>query len=93
MVQVTFFSTSKPVIDQKTDAYPEIISNSIESKMKKLDPKADISCTTHIKDGLAIIAGEVKTESSIDASKVVRKTVNQLFKKGSLYPESWKNIK
>jgi S-adenosylmethionine synthetase len=93
MVQVTFFSTSKPVIDQKTDAYPEIISNSIESKMKKLDPQADVSCTTHIRDGLAIIAGEVKAEASVDASKVVRKTVNQLFNKGSLYPESWKNTK
>jgi len=93
MVQVTFFSTSKPVIDQNTDTYPEIISNSIEQKMKKLDPKAGVSCTTHIKNGLAIIAGEVEADPSIDASKVVRKTVNQLFKKGSLYPESWKNIK
>lgn len=88
MVQVTFFSTSKPVIDQKTDTYPEIISNSIEKELKKLDPNADVSCTTHIKKGLAIIAGEVEANSSLDASKIVRKTVNQLFRKDSLYPKT-----
>jgi S-adenosylmethionine synthetase len=88
MVQVTFFSTSKPVIDQKTDAYPEIISNSIEKEMKKQDPDASVSCTTHIKKGLAIIAGEIEAESSVDASKIVRKTVNRLFENGSLYHET-----
>ena len=86
MAQITFFSTSKPVIDQKTDAYPEIISNSIEKEMKKQDPDADVSCTTHIKKGLAIIAGEIEADSSVDASKIVRKTVNRLFEKESLNP-------
>ena len=88
MVQVTFFSTSKPVIDKKTDAYPEIISNSIEKEVKKLDPDADVSCTTHIKNGLAIIAGEVEADATVDASNVVRNTVNQLFKKDSLHPKA-----
>jgi len=88
MVQVTFFSTSKPVIDKKTDAYPEIISNSIEKEVQNIDPDAQVNCTTHIKNGLAIIAGEVEADASIDASKVVRKTVNRLFKKDSLHPRS-----
>jgi len=88
MVQVTFFSTSKPVIDQKTDTYPEIISNRIEKAMKKLDPNAGVNCTTHIKRGLAIIAGEVKADASLDTSNIVRKTVNQLFDKDSLYPKT-----
>ena len=78
MVQVTFFSTSKLVIDQKTDAYPEIISSSIEKEMKKMDPDAGVNCTTLIKKRLAIIAGEIEADSSIDASKIVRKTVNRL---------------
>ncbi|MEN8245277.1 MAG: S-adenosylmethionine synthetase N-terminal domain-containing protein [Thermodesulfobacteriota bacterium] len=84
MVRVTFFSTSKPVIGQKTDTYPEIISNSIEKEMQRLDPDAGVSCATQINNGLAIIAGEIKADSSIDASKVVRKTINRLFKKNSL---------
>ena len=86
MVQVTFFSTSKPVVDAKTDAYPEIISNSIEKEMQNMDPDAEVSCTTHIKNDMAIIAGEIEADSSIDASKVVRQTINGLFKKKSLYP-------
>lgn len=88
MVQITFFSTSKPVIDRKTDAYPEIISNSIEKEVQNIDPDAQVKCTTHIKNGLAIIAGEVAADASIDASKVVRKTVNRLFKKDSLHPKA-----
>jgi S-adenosylmethionine synthetase len=84
MVQVTFFSTSKPVTDQKTDTYSDIISNSIEKEVKKLDPDAGVSCTTHIENGLAIIAGEVEADASIDASKIVRKTVNRIFEDGSL---------
>ena len=82
MVQVTFFSTSKPVVDQKTDAYPEIISNSIEKEMQNMDPDAEINCTTHIKNDMAIIAGEIEADPSIDTSKVVRKTINKLAECG-----------
>ncbi|MGD8290609.1 MAG: S-adenosylmethionine synthetase N-terminal domain-containing protein [Desulfobacterales bacterium] len=88
MVQVTFFFTSKPVIDQKTDDYPDIISNSIEKEVQNKDPGAEVNCTTRIKHDMAIIAGEIEADTSIDASKVVRKTINRLFKKGSLYSET-----
>ena len=86
MVQVTFFSTSKPVVDKKTDSYPEIISNSIEKEMQNMDPDAEVNCTTHIKNDMAIIAGEIEADPSVDASKVARNTINRLFKKKSLYP-------
>jgi len=86
MAQVTFFSTSKPVIDKKTDSYPEIISNSIEKEMRNMDPDAEVRCTTHIKNNMAIISGEIEADPQIDTSKVVRKTINRLFKKKSLYP-------
>jgi len=88
MVQVTFFSTSKPVVDQKTDSYPEIISNSIEKEMQTKDPDAEVNCTTHIKQDMAIIAGEIEADSSVDASTVARKTINRLFKKSSLYSDT-----
>lgn len=88
MVQVTFFSTSKPVIDKKTDDYPDIISNNIEKDMQSMDPEAEVNCATHIENNMAIIAGEVEADSSIDASKVVRKTINRLFNKNSLYPKA-----
>ena len=40
MNKVTFFSTSKPVIDKKTDTYPNIISSSIESELREVDSDA-----------------------------------------------------
>ena len=86
MVQVTFFSTSMPVIDQNTDGYSEIISNSIEKKMHSLDPDAEVSCAIHIKKKMALIAGEVEADASIDASAIVRDTINRLFEQDSLYP-------
>ena len=42
MNKVTFFSTSKPVIDKKTDMYPNIISNSIESELRGADSNAKV---------------------------------------------------
>ena len=53
MVQVTFFSTSKPVVDKKTDLYPEIISNSIEKEMQNMDSDAKVNCTNNIKNDMA----------------------------------------
>ena len=88
MVQVTFFSTSKPVVDKNTDAYPEIILNSIEKEMQNMDPEAEVSCTTHIKNDMAIIAGEIEADPSVNASKVARETINRLFRQDSLNPDN-----
>ena len=86
MNKVTFFSTSKPVIDKKTDMYPNIISNSIESELRGADSNANVSCVTQIQNSMAFITGEVTADPSIDASVIVRKTINRLFQKDSLYP-------
>lgn len=81
MVKVTFFSTSKPVIDKEPDTYTELILNSIKKEMLRLDKNAVISCAAHIENDMVIITGEIEADSSIDASKVVRDTINHLFKK------------
>ena len=86
MKKVTFFSTSKPVIDKKTDTYPNIISSSIESELRGVDSDAKVSCVTQIQNSMAFITGEVTADPSIDASVIVRKTINRLFQKDSLYP-------
>ena len=86
MNKVTFFSTSKPVIDKKTDAYPNIISNSIESELRRVDSGAKVNCVTQIQNSMAFITGEVTADSSIDASAIVRKQINRLFHKNSLHP-------
>ena len=86
MKKVTFFSTSKPVIDKITDRYPNIISNSIESELRGADSNAKVSCVTQIQNSMAFITGEVTADPSIDASVIVRKTINRLFQKDSLYP-------
>ena len=88
MKKVTFFSTSKPVIDKKTDAYPNIISNSIESELRGVDSDAKVNCVTKIQNSMAFIAGEVTADSSIDASAIVRKKIDRLFQKESLSPST-----
>ncbi len=88
MKKVTFFSTSKPVIDKKTDMYPNIISNSIESELRGVDSDAKIKCVTQIQNSMAFIAGEVTADSSIDASTIVRKKIDRLFQKDSLSPST-----
>ena len=86
MNKVAIFSTSKPVIDKKTDTYPNIISSSIESELREVDSDAKVSCVTQIQNSVAFITGEVTADPSIDASVIVRKTINRLFQKDSLYP-------
>ena len=88
MVQITYFSTSMPVIDRDTDAYPDIIANSIENEIHSLDPDAEVNCAIHIKKDIAMIAGEIEADTAINASKVVRKTINRLFSKQSLYHQN-----
>jgi S-adenosylmethionine synthetase len=88
MKKVTFFSTSKPVIDKKTDAYPNIISNSIESELRGVDSDVVVSCVTQIQNSMAFITGEVTADSSIDVSAIVRKKINRLFQKDSLSPST-----
>ena len=84
MKKVTFFSTSKPIIDKKTDTYPNIISNSIESELRGVDSGAKVNCVTKIQNRMAFIAGEVTADSSIDASAIVRKKIDRLFQKNFL---------
>lgn len=86
MNKVTSFITSKRVIDKNTDMYPNIISNSIESELRKVDSDAEIRCITQIQNSMAFITGEVIADSSIDASAIIRNKINRLFQKDSLYP-------
>lgn len=86
MNKVTFFYTSKQVIDKNTDTYPNIISNSIESELHRVDSDSEVSCITKIQNSMAFITGEVIADSSIDASAIIRNKINRLFQKDSLYP-------
>ena len=86
MNKVTFFHTSKQVIDKNTDTYPNIISNSIESELRRVDSDSEVSCITTIQNSMAFITGEVIADSSIDASAIIRNKINRLFQKDSLYP-------
>jgi len=77
-----------PVIDEKTDAYPEVIAGSIEKEMLTIDPRAEVSCATHIENGVALIAGEIEADASINASKIVKNAIDRLFSKNSLYSDT-----
>ena len=86
MNKVTFFSTSKRVIDKNTDTYPNIISSSIESELRRVDSDSEVNCITKIQNSMAFITGEVIADSSIDASAIIRNKIDRLFQKDSLYP-------
>ena len=79
MTKVTFFSTSMPLDDPDADADLEMISDSIEKEMHNLDTHAEINCATHVENGVAMIACEVEADASIDASEVVRNTIQRFF--------------
>jgi len=88
MVVQTSIFTSQPIADNNTDSYHKIISSSIKTEMLEKDSEAKVRCMTQIREGVVFILCEIMADSEIDASAVVRKNLNKLYQKSSVFPAS-----
>ncbi|MDR1051022.1 MAG: methionine adenosyltransferase [Deltaproteobacteria bacterium] len=73
-----FLFSSESVTEGHPDKVADQISDGILDAILTNDPNARVACETLVTTGLALIAGEITTESWVDLSEVVRQTIKQI---------------
>ncbi len=73
-----FLFTSESVTEGHPDKVADQISDAILDTILAKDPYAKVACETMVTTGLALIAGEITTESYVDMPKVVRGTIKEI---------------
>ena len=70
-----FLFTSESVTEGHPDKVADQISDAILDSILKDDPKGRVACETLVNTGLALIAGEITTNTYVDMPQVVRDTI------------------
>ncbi|NPA94371.1 MAG: methionine adenosyltransferase [Thermodesulfobacteria bacterium] len=73
-----FLFTSESVTEGHPDKVADQISDAILDTILAKDPYAKVACETLVTTGLALIAGEITTDSYVDMPKVVRGTIKEI---------------
>jgi S-adenosylmethionine synthetase len=73
-----FLFTSESVTEGHPDKIADQISDSILDAIIEKDPLGRVACETMVTTGLALIAGEITTESYVDMPRIVRNTIKQI---------------
>jgi len=70
-----FLFTSESVTEGHPDKIADQISDAILDAILAQDPTGRVACETMVTTGLAVVAGEITTRSTVDYPKVVRDTI------------------
>lgn len=70
--------TSESVTEGHPDKIADQISDAILDALIKDDPNSRVACETLVTTGLAIIAGEITTQSYADLPSIVRQTIRNV---------------
>ncbi len=70
-----FTFTSESVTEGHPDKMADQISDSILDAILAEDAAARVACETMVTTGLAVVAGEIKTEAYVSISEIVRDTI------------------
>ncbi len=73
-----YLFSSESVSEGHPDKVCDQISDAILDACLKDDPKSRVACETMVKTGMAIIAGEITTETYVDMPSVVRQTIRDI---------------
>jgi S-adenosylmethionine synthetase len=70
--------TSESVTEGHPDKVADAISDAVLDAILADDPKARVACETLVTTGLAVVAGEITTETWVDIPHVVRDTIARI---------------
>ncbi len=73
-----FIFTSESVTEGHPDKVADQISDAILEAMLKDDPNSRVACETLVTTGMAIIAGEITTNTYVDMPSIVRETIKNI---------------
>jgi S-adenosylmethionine synthetase len=70
--------TSESVTEGHPDKVADQISDSVLDAILAVDPQGRVACETLVTTGLAMIAGEITTQTWIDIPRIVRRTIRDI---------------
>lgn len=76
--KMAFLFTSEAVSEGHPDKISDQISDAILDEFLRRDPEAKVACETLCTTGLAVIAGEVRSEAYVDVQEVARRVINRI---------------
>ena len=73
-----FLFTSESVTEGHPDKIADAISDAVLDAILAKDPSGRVACETMVTTGLALIAGEITTNTYVDMPALVRKTIEEI---------------
>lgn len=74
----TYLFTSESVSEGHPDKVADQISDAILDYLLAYDDNSKVACETLVTTGLAVVAGEIKTEAYVDLQDTVREVINDI---------------
>lgn len=74
----TYLFTSESVSEGHPDKVADQISDAILDYLLAYDNDSKVACETLVTTGLAVVAGEIKTEAYVDLQDTVREVINNI---------------
>src|SRR5690625_1605443 len=84
--------TSESVTEGHPDKIADQISDAILDEIIKQDKDARVACETVVNTGMAMIVGEISTETYVDIPKIVRSTVQDIGYTNAKYGYDYKTM-
>ncbi len=78
MSNANFLFTSESVTEGHPDKIADQISDAVLDAILAQDPYGRVACETLVTTGLAVIAGEITTNASVNYKQIVRDTINDI---------------
>ncbi|MGP1347037.1 MAG: methionine adenosyltransferase [Phycisphaerales bacterium] len=75
---MSYLFTSESVSMGHPDKVADQISDAVLDAMLIQDPNSRVACETMVSTGMAVVAGEVKTEAYVEIADVVRETIKRI---------------
>jgi len=73
-----YLFTSESVSEGHPDKVADQISDAILDEMLRYDPESKVACETLVTTGLAVLAGEVKTNGYVDVQTITRRVIDKI---------------
>jgi len=73
-----FLFTSESVTEGHPDKIADHISDAILDAILEQDPKARVACETLVTTGLAVVAGEITTNATVNYKQIIRDTIHEI---------------
>ena len=73
-----YLFTSESVSEGHPDKVSDQISDAILDEILRHDPESKVACETMVTTGLAVVAGEIKTNAYVDVQHTVRHTIEKI---------------